>query len=502
MGLHVNEKKVLLALSAGALSGAKLAASTGLDAASVDRALSWLADKGFVKVSESSSQTIALGEEGKKYLREGLPERKALALLGARKISINDAEQKLGSQTARIALAWLTKLGVLDIRNGIIWLSGAAQRYINEELPQERVLQLVAEGKPIPREMQEALKQLLKRGRVLQSSEEKERHAELTPDGRIEVGKGITFEDEVSELTPELIVSRRWRETKLREYDVQAPTARFYPGRRHFLMQAVEYCRNVWVSLGFREMNGPLIESAFWDMDALFIPQDHPAREMQDTIYVEGTGELPEKKTLDHVRRAHERGVDGSIGWRYAWDETEARKLMLRTHTTNLSARMLYHIGKTAEWKKGLQKFFSVGRVFRNEVMDWKHGFEFNQTEGIVVGENVNFRNHIHLMREFYSRMGFKGVRFRPAYYPYTEMSLGVEVFHPVHKKWVELGGSGIFRTEVTEPLLGKPVPVLAWGLGFDRLVALYYNIPSFGDLYGSDLKRLRETKQWLQNNG
>ncbi|MBI1973316.1 phenylalanine--tRNA ligase subunit alpha [Candidatus Micrarchaeota archaeon] len=499
MILDANEKRVLLQLRNGGKDSAELSAAAGMDMASVERSLSRLADKKLVTITEETTPEVRLGGEGRRYLREGLPERKALALLSSRKLGIGEVEKRMGKQQAQIALSWLTRLGVLDIRSGMVELSEAANKYIKEELPQERVLQLLGEGRQVPQELRPALEQLLKRGSVAERRETKKRRAELTDAGKREVARGITVEEEVSGLTPELIASRKWRGVKLREYDVEAPVERSWPARRHFLMQAADYCRDVWVSLGFTEMTGPLIDSAFWNMDALFIPQDHPAREMQDTLYIKGEASLPERRVVEAVRKAHEKGVDGSRGWGYKWSEQESRRVMLRPHTTSLSARMLYQLGKT-HWKReqGARKYFAIGRAFRNEVVDWKHGFEFNQTEGIVVGEGVTFRNHVHLMKEFYRRMGFGQARFRPAYYPYTEMSLGIEVFHPVHKKWVELGGSGIFRPEVVEPLLGEPVPVLAWGPGFDRMVMSYYNINNFGDLYKSDLAQVRNAKEWL----
>ena len=144
-------------------------------------------------------------------------------------------------------------------------------------------------------------------------------------------------------------------------------------------------------------------------------------------------------------------------------------------------------------------KFFSVGPCFRNETLDWKHLAEFTQVEGIVVDPNANFRNHIAYLRIFFKKLGFEHARFRPAYFPYTEMSLEIEVYHPIHKQWIELGGSGIFRPEVVEPLLGEPVPVLAWGLGLPRMIIDYYQIADLRELHKNDLKQLREIKSWVK---
>ena len=172
-----------------------------------------------------------------------------------------------------------------------------------------------------------------------------------------------------------------------------------------------------------------------------------------------------------------------------------SRKLVLRTHTTCLSARTL------AELKKENlpAKFFAIGKCFRNETVDWSHGFEFNQTEGIVVDKDANFRHLLGYLKQFFKKMGFEKVRFRPAYFPYTEPSVEIDVFHPEKKVWLELGGAGIFRPEVTIPLLGEHIPVLAWGPGFDRTLMDYYGIKDLRELYKNDLTKLRNMKFWIR---
>jgi len=168
---------------------------------------------------------------------------------------------------------------------------------------------------------------------------------------------------------------------------------------------------------------------------------------------------------------------------------------VLRTHTTILSAKTLSQL-KKADLPA---KFFALGKNFRNEALDWKHLFEFNQTEGIVIDKNANFRHLLGYLKEFFKKMGFAKARFRPAYFPYTEPSVEIDVFHPVKKEWVELGGAGMFRPEVVVPLLGENIPVLAWGPGFDRLILDNYNITDIRDLYKNDLKQLREMRAWLK---
>jgi len=221
---------------------------------------------------------------------------------------------------------------------------------------------------------------------------------------------------------------------------------------------------------------------------------------MQDTFYLKGLkAELPmdEKKVskvLAEVKKAHESGVDGSRGWEYSWDEEEARRVLLRTHTTSLSARKLMEIGKSGELPA---KYFALGKCFRNETVDWSHGFEFNQTEGIVVDENASFVQLLGYLKEFYRKMGYEKIRIRPAYFAYTEPSLEIDVFHPERKEWVELGGGGMFRPEVTIPMFGRHIPVLAWGQGFDRIITEFFGIKDLREVYKNDLNKLREMRVW-----
>jgi phenylalanyl-tRNA synthetase alpha chain len=93
--------------------------------------------------------------------------------------------------------------------------------------------------------------------------------------------------------------------------------------------------------------------------------------------------------------------------------------------------------------------------------------------------------------------LGYDEVRVRPAYCPYTEPSLEIDVFHPVHKKWVELGGAGMFRPEVTIPIFGRHIPVLAWGPGFDRIIMEFFKINDLREINKNDLNKIREKKFW-----
>jgi phenylalanyl-tRNA synthetase alpha chain len=300
----------------------------------------------------------------------------------------------------------------------------------------------------------------------------------------------------IDRLDSSMLKSGSWKNKKFRGYDVSINVPNVYGGKSHFVSQAIDYIRKIWLELGFKEMKGNLIQTGFWDLDSLFVPQDHPARQMQDTFYIKepAEGKLPD--IWKKIKSVHENGADtGSTGWGGEWSEKTAKENLLRTHTTVLSAQTIANLKK----EDLPAKFFSVGKVFRNEALDWKHLFELTQVEGIVVDPNANFKHLIGYLKEFFSKMGYEDVRVRPGHFPYTEPSAEVDVYDPVKKKWIELGGSGIFRPEVTKPLLGFECPVLAWGLGMERIISEYWNISDIRHLYKNDLKQIREMKYWMK---
>ena len=316
----------------------------------------------------------------------------------------------------------------------------------------------------------------------------------VTELGKQIMKEGIKAENLVEQITPEVIKSSL-KGKKFRRYDVQSPVPKIYGGKRHFVNQAIEYAKEIWTEMGFKEVSGDFIVSSFWNFDALYTPQDHPARELQDTFFIGKNSELPNRKIVKAVKEAHENGVRGSKGWGYSWNENSAKKLLLRTHTTCLSSQTLAKL----RLKDLPAKFFAIGKCFRNETVDWCHGFEFNQTEGIVVDMNANFRHLLGYLKQFAQKMGYKKVRFRPAYFPYTEPSLEGDVWDEEKGQWVELLAAGIFRPEVTIPLLGREIPVLAWGPGFDRMIMKMFGIKDLRQLYKNDFGQLKKIKPLLK---
>ncbi|MBI2079415.1 phenylalanine--tRNA ligase subunit alpha [Candidatus Micrarchaeota archaeon] len=261
-----------------------------------------------------------------------------------------------------------------------------------------------------------------------------------------------------------------------------APVAEAELGKNHPLTILSKRIKRIFAELGFEEMDGSIIESSFWNFDALFQPQDHPARELADTFYLKGTSNLPDSNLVKKVKNAHEKG------WKYKWKEEDAKKLLLRTHTTALSARYLSDLKSTPK------KYFAVGRVFRNEATDYKHLAEFHQVEGVVAWENATFRDLLGILKEFYAKLGFDKIRFRPSFFPYTEPSLEVEVYFEPRKQWMELGGAGIARPEVSIPLSGV-YPVLLWGLSLERPLMLSMGLEDIRTFYKNDLEWLKSAR-------
>jgi phenylalanyl-tRNA synthetase alpha chain len=292
----------------------------------------------------------------------------------------------------------------------------------------------------------------------------------------------------VAQLTPELIQTGKWRNISLRRYDINTFAPSQYAAKKHPITRIGDEIRRIFVQMGFTEIEDEFVQPAFWNMDAPFTPQDHPARDMQDTFYVKSMSgmSLDNEAVVQRVKEVHENGGDtGSLGWRYQWSRQEAERPLLRTHTTVNTIRYL------SKHPEPPAKVFSIGRIFRNEAIDATHLPEFMQIEGIIMEEGASFDMLVKVLREFYQRMGFDIIRFRPGPFPYTEPSLEIEVFY--NGRWMELGGAGVFRPEVTTPL-GIKHPVLAWGLGFERLAMLRWNLKDIRELYITDLDMLRSS--------
>lgn len=480
----------------------ELSKNAATDQTSALRGIGFLKNKELVETKTEEEKVVDLGILGIHYLKNELPERILLDKLQERKIiPISEIKNVCGlnDNESKVALGTLKKKAFVEIKKGRLEITAKFEE-INKKMPEELLIE------KLPLKLEEikdleklALENLRSRKDIVEIKDEKKIFVKLTPLGE-KISKYKIDDNLIESLTPKIIKQNSWKGKKFRRYDLSTPVPRIYGGKRHFVNQATDYAKSIWLEMGFKEMTGNMVDTSFWVFDALFTAQDHPVREMQDTFFIKNIeGKLPKKKDkedkiIETVKKSHENGIDGSLGWRYEWNEKDSKKVLMRTHTTCLSARKLREIGEKKEFPT---KYFALGKCFRNETVDWSHGFEFNQTEGIVVDENANFRQLIGYLKQFFKKMGYDKIRIRPGYFSYTEPSLEIDAFHPVHKKWVELGGAGMFRPEVTIPMFGKHIPVLAWGPGFDRIITQFFKITDLREMYKNDINKLREMKVW-----
>jgi phenylalanyl-tRNA synthetase alpha chain len=408
------------------------------------------------------SKRLKLTEEGKDYAKRGLPELNLAEALKQGPISLSRAKELVNNLD--IALQWGKKKNWIRMDGGLIYLISSP-----DVVPEQEALIKALKGETIDEEVARVLIQrnLIE---VESSFVEELKHLE---------GKTV------SRLTPELMSTGLWRNVKLRPYDVKILGAKVHPSKRQPFDQVLSELRQRLVELGFVEMKGPTIETEFWNYDALYQPQGHPARDWLSTFYLKGAGlgDLP--SIAGNVRKAHEHGVSGSTGWGYKWDPMRARRLMPRAQGTALSARTL------AKGPLIPGKYFAIARCYRPDVIDAFHGIEFVQVEGIVVDESLTFRNLLGILEMFAKEIAKANeIKFIPDYYPFTEPSVQMSAKHPA-MGWIEFGGAGIFREELTKPL-NVDVPVIAWGLGVDRLAMFKLGIEDIRDLFSRDLDWMR----------
>ena len=184
----------------------------------------------------------------------------------------------------------------------------------------------------------------------------------------------------------------------------------------------------VFSKLGFEISKGPELETTWYNFDALNVPKDHPARDMQDTFYI--------KNQPDQV---------------------------LRTHATNVTARTLEHVAK-----EGIKEIasISIGKVFRNEATDITHEMQFFQIDGCMIGENINLSHLKAVLIEFYKKVLGSDVEieFRPSFFPFTEPS--VEIHAKFNGKWLEMMGGGMIHPNVLRNAGLDPEKVQGFALG------------------------------------
>ncbi len=493
--LHIYEKKLLKELEANSeATPEEIAENTGMDIKSVMSAAGSLASKDIIAVDKKVQKTYSLTEDGLHYANHGLPERKILDVLAEKKqIQMKDLASETGidKREANIALGWLRRKDWAQIDKGVVNITDFGNEFSDKLGADEKVLDYLktnADGVKLFRDdLRDGFKKLTGRKNILNIKKETSHSFTILPKGEEILKHGFTIQEQATQLTHEQLKEGEWESLQYRPYDINAEAPIVFAGKKHPLRVIIDEIREIFLNMGFSEDKGSYVESAFWNFDSLFQPQDHAAREMQDTFYLKNplTCDLPDDDLVRITAETHENGGGtGSIGWKYDWSEDIARQSVLRTHTTGISTKHLF------DYEPPI-KMFSVGRVFRRETFDYKHLPEFHQVEGLVCDEGISFQNLLGTLKEFYKKLGFE-VRFRPAYFPYTYLSTETEIYLEEKESWIELGGAGMFRPEVLKPL-GINQPALAFGLGIERLAMIRYDVSDIRMLYKSDIKWLRE---------
>ena len=447
-----------------------------------------LEEAGLVEVAESTSKAVNLGPEGRRAATDGLLESRLWEWLKSQDEKNRSIKALMsagfGREETGPGVGLLKGLGA-SIESGILVVSDDEE--ISEEIgKRSNFIQSLSERPHDSSELdQEMLSHFSSRGGLIEFEESMSRTWKLTNQGAKLDASGLSEVKMIGELTPEILQNESWKDSEFKPFDVSAPAPIPSGGRRHPMQSLIERIRSVFLEMGFSEIEGDYVQSAGWNMDALYIPQSHPARTMQDTFYLSDPSSLKlEGHYLDLWSKVHEHGHDtGSRGWGGSFDKEEAQKALLRTHTTVNTVR---HIAENPDEPS---RVFGIGRVFRQETIDRTHMPEFHQIEGIIHEPDASLPMLVSTLKTFYAKMGYPDVRVRPAYFPYTEPSAEVDVLW--RGEWLELGGSGIFRPEVTEPL-GTEWPVCAWGMGLERLAMLILGLDDIRQLYQPDLERLR----------
>nr|AXS01218.1 Phenylalanyl-tRNA synthetase alpha subunit [uncultured bacterium] len=535
--LHPLEVRILLHYKKGdELTVEKVEQELGFKPGNGNQALSWLAGKNLIgEIRRETAVFYELTDLGREWKEKANPEERIIDLVrkntGAFKLP--DIAQTLKMENKDIGSAFgnLSKLGILamdDDKNVIIkspHIDLQLQGFFNGEPVSDPGIKYlitirgllnkgavgaassgaISESSLSPEEKSAMAGIAKKRGAADSPFRQIDRETVFfgfttAQDGSVPAeaaaaalkAAGITG-DEIGSLTQSMLEDGSWKGKTFRSYNVKTPPVRLTPGRSNPYAKFLENVKDKLASLGFEEFDGPLVETEFWNSDALFMPQFHSARDIHDAYSIADPSSkdgIARAKSIDepwlsNVAAAHTHGgKTGSRGWNYAFDRDFTKRLILRSQGTVLSA-------KTLPTAKIPGKYFGIVRCFRYDRVDATHLPDFYQTEGIVLGENVNLRTLLGMLEMFAREVaGAKEVKYVPGYFPFTEPSVEVHIKHPV-LGWFELGGSGIFRPEVTESL-GVNVPVAAWGIGIDRMALMALGLNDLRELFSHDIENVR----------
>ncbi|KAJ6365141.1 hypothetical protein OIU76_030004 [Salix suchowensis] len=453
----------------------QFATDSGLDHNDVVNVIKSLHGFRYIDAQDIKKETLVLTEEGKKYAEKGSPEVQLfLAVPQEGSISKEELQKLLDPAVYKIGCSQAAKNKWVQMGNQI---SRKVQHV--EDRVKDLLLQ-IQDGQELGKDDNNSLKARKLTALQTWKGYSVKRGPEYAPRRR----------RTATDLTREHLQGGDWRNIEFKEYNFSAKGPPPESGHLHPLNKVKERIKNIFRLMNFEEMpTNRYVESSFWNFDALFQPQQHPARDSHDTFFLKApatTKQLPEDY-VEMVKRVHESGGYGSRGYGYEWKREEANKNLLRTHTTAISSRMLYALAQHAKQQSFTpKKYFSIDRVFRNEAVDRTHLAEFHQIEGLVCDRGLTLGHLIGVLQDFFSRLGMDKLKFKPAYNPYTEPSMEIFSYHEGLKKWVEIGNSGMFRPEMLRPMgFSEDVNVIAWGLSLERPTMILYGINNIRDLFG-----------------
>ncbi|MDE1825014.1 MAG: phenylalanine--tRNA ligase subunit alpha [Candidatus Micrarchaeota archaeon] len=487
--MHRYELAVLKALQSGEmLSLEELVVRSVLGKDAVLWAIENLSGCGAIESRRESHDEAVLTEEGARYAKGSLPESDMISRAQLEPIAV----QSLKDNESRIGLQWAKMQELITIDKGMITITAKGRAAIKSGIPEEQVLKRLLKDSGAVASLLKSnkvqIENLSRRRLIVISSKSAIGGLKITAKGMEMLG-GSPKAEEIEALDRKMLSTGSWAGKKFKKYDISVAVEREAAAKKHPLRGMIERMRDVHIAMGFKEFSGPTVIPAFWNFDTLFTPQDHPAREAQDTFYVSHPSSLAlgPAGLVSQVKTAHE------TAWHDDWLAKVAMQAVLRTHTTSLSVQQLYNLARYKDYKMPL-KLFTIGKVFRNENVDYKHLLDFYQADGIIVGENLTMANLFDTLIKLYKSLGMK-VRFKPAYFPFVEPGAEVQAFYEPRKEWLEVGGTGILRREITG-ITKKSVTVLAWGLALERpLMIKDDSIQRLTDMYNGGIGWLRQRR-------
>lgn len=490
--MHRYEVLVLEALKAEKkLTLDQLIKKTGIEKGKVLWAIENLSQASLININRISQKYPELTDEAQEYIDSKMPEEMVVEMVSRREIPVKE----LNGKKEQIGLQWAKKKNLVEIALGNVKLTSNGKMALENGVEEGRLLKSIAAKKEdyegLSSKHKDAIRNLMKRGLLLINERSEIQSVSITEKGE-DAAKGAMQEEDIEALNKSMIINSTWAGKSFKKYDVDIDVDRAETARRHPLRNFINDVKNVYASLGFREVSGPIIEPAFWVFDSLFVPQDHPARDVQDTFYLS----YPERIRVDDAEELQKIKKVHLGSWKGDWSREVAEQALLRTHTTNVSARYIHKIVNQISARRQdfsfPVKLFSVGRVFRNENIDYKHLTDFYQMDGIVIGKNLKLANLFDILIRLYAGFGIK-VKFKPSYFPFVEPGAEIYGYYKERKQFIELGGCGVIRSEVTG-VPKKKLTVLAWGPGVERILLLNHtSIENISELYNNGIGWLRQ---------